>query len=78
MASVRINAADWQAFLSSTALAVLEDGLRVLGTRKVDDSDRAAKAIFVLTAVIDNVLRVNNTVAARDADWSTFKQDAFN
>lgn len=84
MASVRVNAADWQLYLSSTALSVLEDGLRVLEDRKVDDSDRAAKAVFVLTAVIDNVRwlsnsqgQVNKAVADKDADWNTFKQEAF-
>ena len=84
MASVHVNAADWQAYLSSNALSVLKDGLRVLEDRKVVDSDRAAKALFVLTAVIDNVRwlsnshgQVNKAVADEDTDWNTFKQEAY-
>lgn len=58
--------------------------MRNLKVRKVDDSDRAAKAVFVLTAVIDNVRRLSDyqgritkRVADEDADWNTFKQEAF-
>ena len=73
---------DWKAYLSDKALSMLEDGFKTLLERKVQDPNRAAKAMFVLTAVIDNVQLLkgqqNRTVESKmDADWSTFKQEVF-
>lgn len=73
---------DWKEYLSDKALSILEDGFKALLQRGTKDQDRAAKALFVLTAVVDNVQKLRDqqyrTVDSKtDADWSTFKHEVF-
>ena len=72
-----------QAYLSTQALRLLEDGLKALSQQKIKDADRAGKALFVITAVLDNVSALNRpegqgrVASDQDANWLQFRQQAF-